>query len=59
MWQDDYYANSVSDSNVETVIGYIKYQEKHHSKQSFEEEVKALLKICERQFKKETFFENA
>ena len=59
MWQDDYYANSVSDSNVETVAGYIKHQEKHHSKQSFEGEVRQLLKICERQIKKETVFENA
>lgn len=59
MWADDYYANSVSDSNVETVIEYIKNQETHHSKQSFEEEVKQLLKICGRQFKKETVLENA
>lgn len=50
MWQDDYYANSVSDSKVEIVIRYIKDQEEHHSKQSFEEEVEALLKICNKQF---------
>ena|ERR1700754_680022 len=38
-WQDDYFAVSVSESQVETVIAYIKNQEKHHSKKSFQEEV--------------------
>ncbi|MDB5138306.1 MAG: transposase [Mucilaginibacter sp.] len=38
-WQDDYFAVSVSESQVETVINYIKNQEKHHSKKSFEDEV--------------------
>ncbi|MBD1385773.1 IS200/IS605 family transposase [Mucilaginibacter rigui] len=37
-WQDDYFAVSVSESQVETVIGYIKNQEKHHAKKTFAEE---------------------
>jgi putative transposase len=38
-WQDDYFAVSVSESQVQTVINYIKNQEKHHSKKSFDDEV--------------------
>ncbi len=38
-WQDDYFAVSVSESQVPTVKNYIKNQEKHHAKKSFEEEV--------------------
>ena len=38
-WQDDYFAVSVSESQVPTVENYIKNQEKHHAKKSFEDEV--------------------
>jgi putative transposase len=38
-WQDDYFAVSVSESQVETVVKYIKNQETHHAKKSFEQEV--------------------
>jgi len=38
-WQDDYFAVSVSESQVDTVINYIKDQEAHHTKKSFDEEV--------------------
>jgi putative transposase len=38
-WQDDYFAVSVSESQVETVVNYIKNQEAHHAKKSFDEEV--------------------
>ncbi len=38
-WQDDYFAVSVSESQVETVVAYIKNQEKHHATKSFEQEV--------------------
>ena len=41
-WQDDYFAVSVSESQVIAIINYIKNQEKHHSKKSFEEEVEGL-----------------
>lgn len=37
-WADDYYAVSVSQSQVETVRNYIKNQEEHHRKKSFKEE---------------------
>lgn len=44
MWQDDYYAVSVSESIVQRVINYINNQEGHHSKKSFAEEVAAFEK---------------
>ena len=40
MWQGEYYAISVSDSQLNSVINYIKNQEAHHSKKSFADEVK-------------------
>src|SRR5260221_5244977 len=43
-WQDDYFAVSVSESQVQAVINYIKNQEKHHSKKSFDEEVNEFMK---------------
>lgn len=45
MWQDDYFAVSVSESNLQTVINYIKNQEIHHAKKSFDDEVKEFEKI--------------
>ena len=38
-WQDDYWAVSVSESNIESVKSYIRDQEAHHKKKSFAEEV--------------------
>lgn len=38
MWQDDYFAVSVSESQYKTVVDYIKNQEQHHKKKSFSEE---------------------
>jgi len=38
-WQDDYFAVSVSHSHVERVRAYIKNQDKHHLKISWDEEV--------------------
>jgi len=43
-WQDDYFAVSVSESQVPVVINYIKNQEKHHLKKSFDDEVKEFSK---------------
>jgi putative transposase len=37
-WADEYYAASVSESNIDKVRRYIYNQEEHHSKVSFEEE---------------------
>ena len=43
-WQDGYGAFTVSPSQVEKVYHYIRDQEEHHRKVSFEEELVALLK---------------
>ncbi len=37
-WQDEYFAVSVSESVVDKVRNYIKNQEEHHSKKTFEQE---------------------
>ena len=42
-WQDGYGAFSVSPSLLNTVKAYIRNQEEHHRKRSFEEELRALL----------------
>jgi len=39
VWQDDYFAVSVSESQVGQVATYIKNQEEHHAKKTFTEEV--------------------
>lgn len=44
MWQDDYFANSVSESQLQKVTQYIKNQEKHHSRKSFDDEAKEFMK---------------
>jgi len=38
-WQDDYFAVSISESQVETVTNYINNQEQHHAKKTFDDEV--------------------
>jgi len=38
-WQDDYFAVSVSESKLQSVITYIDNQESHHAKKSFSDEV--------------------
>ncbi|WP_079242822.1 IS200/IS605 family transposase [Chryseobacterium indologenes] len=37
-WQDEYFAVSVSESMIDSVRNYIKNQEKHHQKKSFDKE---------------------
>ena len=37
-WQDEYFAVSVSESQIDRVRDYIKKQEEHHLKKSFQEE---------------------
>jgi REP-associated tyrosine transposase len=44
-WQNGYAAFSVSRSNESTVHQYIQYQEEHHRKRSYEEELRALLEL--------------
>jgi len=43
-WQKGYGAFSVSASSLESVVHYIKNQEEHHKKRSFEQEFMILLK---------------
>ncbi|HNP18298.1 MAG TPA: IS200/IS605 family transposase [Fulvivirga sp.] len=42
-WQDEYFAISVSESQVEKVRNYIKNQEVHHQKNSFDQEYKLFI----------------
>jgi REP-associated tyrosine transposase len=42
-WQEGYGAFSVSTSNLSAVTRYIRYQEAHHRKFSFEDEFRGLL----------------
>jgi len=43
-WADEYFAVSVSESDLERVRSYINNQEEHHRKKSFNEEVDEFLK---------------
>lgn len=43
-WQTGYTAFSVSESQVQTVKAYIRNQEQHHRKRTFQEELVGLLK---------------
>jgi REP element-mobilizing transposase RayT len=49
-WQTEYFAVSVSESIVEKVRNYIRNQESHHSKKSFQEEYEEI--ILKHDFKK-------
>jgi len=44
-WQNGFSVFSVSESIVPKVREYIKNQEEHHKKMTYEEEVKKLLKV--------------
>lgn len=43
-WQDGYGIFSVSPSDVERVVNYIRNQKEHHKKMSFKQEFRILLK---------------
>ncbi len=45
-WADEYYAISVSESQLEKVRNYIDNQEQHHQKTNFSDEYTKLLEIC-------------
>jgi len=49
-WQNGYSAFSVSASNAEQVKRYIKNQESHHRKQTFQDELRAFLRKHEVEF---------
>ena len=42
-WQDEYFAVSVSESNIEKVRNYIKNQEAHHYKKSYQDEFQEMI----------------
>ena len=45
-WQDDYFALSVSESQLEKVRNYIRNQEDHHRARSFADEFDALMNVA-------------
>jgi len=45
-WQDDYFAASVSHSHVDRVRKYIKNQDEHHKKMTWDEELDWFLEKC-------------
>lgn len=45
-WQDGYGMFSISNGHVEAVTNYIKNQEEHHKKVSFEDELRKIFKQC-------------
>jgi putative transposase len=55
-WQDGYGAFTVSKSQTQNVIEYIKNQREHHSKQTFEEEFVELLKLHEIEYDEKYLF---
>jgi putative transposase len=42
-WQDDYWAVSIGESQVERVVNYIKNQETHHARKTFNAEVEEFM----------------
>ncbi len=44
-WQEDYFAVSVSESGLDRVRDYIRNQDKHHKKKSFQDEYEEFLRI--------------
>lgn len=44
IWADEYFATSVSESQVEKVREYIRNQEEHHQKKTFNEECNEFMK---------------
>ena len=44
IWQDDYWAMSVSESHLQLVREYIRNQEEHHKKKSFPKEIREFRK---------------
>jgi len=44
IWQDDYFATSVSESQIARLVNYIQNQEQHHLRKSFDDEVNEFMK---------------
>ncbi|MBU0475416.1 MAG: IS200/IS605 family transposase [Bacteroidetes bacterium] len=43
IWQDDYWAVSVSESHIKNIKEYIRKQEEHHKTKSFSEEIEEFM----------------
>ena len=43
-WAEDYFAGSVSESSIDKVREYIKNQEEHHRKVTFQQEYETFIK---------------
>ena len=56
-WQEGFGAFSYSHSQLDSVIGYIRYQEKHHARRSFRNEYLALLKKFDVAYEPKYLFE--
>ena len=41
-WQDDFWAKSVAESQIEEIREYIRSQEEHHKKRTFKDEIEEL-----------------
>lgn len=55
-WQEGFGAFTVSQSGVDNVISYIKYQEKHHEKKTFLQEYQEFLEAYQIEYKPEYLF---
>ena len=55
-WQEGFGAFTVSQSGIDKMISYIKYQEKHHEKKTFLQEYKAFLEAYQIEYKPEYLF---
>ena len=56
-WQEKYGAFSVSVSQTDKIVRYIKNQERHHRKMTFKEEFKRLLEKHEVEFEEKYLWE--
>jgi putative transposase len=46
-WQDDYWAISMSEQQVESLRDYIYHQEGHHQSVNFADEIQEIIRSCE------------
>ena len=56
-WQAGYGAFTVSRSQVPTLVDYIRAQAEHHKKQTFDEELPALLRLHEIEYDRRYLFD--
>jgi REP element-mobilizing transposase RayT len=56
-WQDGYSAFTVSESQIASVRRYIQHQEQHHRRQSYQDELRALLRKHGIEFEERYFWD--